>query len=712
MNEKNYASKNKNNQRKLNNKKIDKYKSEPLSFLQIFICIFIVIMPLLFCKWNDQSPFEMIKAYFSTFFVSIMFAIYLVSLILKETISIRFNKWIFGLSIYLFIYMLSFAFSGHIYSSLWGVLNLPAGSVMTILTFVILSFLVVQEFRDNNSLKKLIFCFIFTAFLMSIYGIIQHFGGDPINWWVYTEMTTRALSTMGQSVGYGTVLGCCLPICFAYALTTDHLKKFIAWSVVWLSLNIGILYSGSRIPIVGYFITLSIFIVFLVLFRRKISFLSWKKVSILIGFVIMANLIYFLEPGENALSKKLESSQLKRGYVARFEVWKTAFKLWEKYPVLGVGPENFGEEFNHIQTVEQNYNESWNLIWHKAHNEFIHYLATTGALGFSAYLLLIILMFVPVFQYLRRNEWESSYLFSIGLLGGFGYLLVTHMTAFSFIPTLMIFYIFPAMNYNFSGLSREFVFENKLNRNWKMFLSTVVIVIGTLSCYNVYQVWQADIDYNESRRQLVSYGNIEKSHDFLVSAINQNPRNAEYWCFRSDVYYNLFVRSLRAQGSNIEQQRKNFYDEIINSSDRCVTLDPRKSDLWRARGTLFLTLTQFFPQLIEVSFEAYKKAIEVYPNNPYNHISLASVFIKKGRLDLAVESLKTAISKRNDVIPAYIELLKIYYQTGVRSEITTLLNDVKKYVTKQSEFYYQLPNLIKVAEDNKDNETVLILRSL
>jgi len=689
--------------------------AEPLSFIQYLSCFFVIIMPLLFCKWNDQSPFEMIKGYFSAVSVSLIGVIYLLQLIWKDQIKIKVNIWVWGLLAYWLIYMLSFAFTGHVYSSLWGVLNLPAGSVYSVTTFVFFSFVVVQIFSNIHSLKTLAACFVFTAFLMSIYGIIQHFGGDPINWWVYDAMTSRALSTMGQSVGYGTVLGCCLPLCFAFLISSKDNKSFWFWLTAWTSMNLGILYSGSRLPIFAFFITMIIFTSFALIFKSKLPNISWKKFWIALAMIFVCNIAYFFEPGENALRKKLEVGEIQNGYSTRFIVWRTAIEMWKQHPVLGVGPENFGEEFNHIQTVEQNYGESWSLIWHKAHNEFIHYLATTGAVGFLAYIFLIGLMFVPVFRNLFKKVWPDDYVYSIALLGGFGFLLVTHLTAFSFIPTLMFFYLFPAMNFNFSGIHREYVFENNLFSRWKKLLSFFVAFVGLFLAYNVYQMWQADIDYNESRRQLISYGDIEKSYSHLNAAIANNSKNAEYWCFRADVYYNLFARSLRSQNPNmqqLEQERKGLFDEIIKSSDKCVSLDPRKADLWRARGTLFMTLSQFAPQMIEISFESYKKAIEVYPNNPFNYISLSTVFIKKGRIDLAIDALKTAIAKRNDLAPAYAELMKIYYKSGQKAEVKNTLLDIQKFIIRTSEFYLQMPNLIKIAEDNKDAEAVQFLRSL
>lgn len=684
----------------------------PLSPLQWLICLFVVVMPLLFCKWNDQSPFEMIKAYFSAVSVTVIAGLFLISRIFKDQIQIRYNMWVWGLLIYTGAYMLAFAFAGHHYSSLWGVLNLPAGSVMTILTFVVMSLIAVQVFSHEDSLKKLAACFVFCTFLMSVYGIVQHFGGDPINWWVYTAMRERALSTMGQSVGYGTVLGCCLPLCFAFFVTAQERKKIIFWGFVFTCMNLGLLYSGSRLPIMGYLLNMIFFFILLAIFKKKVPMITWKRIAVAYAIIILANVAYFAEDATNAISQRLEADQLKGAYSTRFIVWGTAFEIWKKHPWLGVGPENFGEEFNHVQTVEQNYGESWNLIWHKAHNEFIHYLTTTGIIGFSAYFWLIVLMFIPVVQILFRKEWKEDYIFAVGLLAGFGYLLLTHMTAFSFIPTLMFFYLFPAMNFSFAGIEKTKTINNNLPKSGRWIATGVVVIVTAYIINSVLNIWLGDINYNDARRQLVSYGNVIEADKFLEKAISQNPGNAEYWCFRADIYYNYLARSMRETGPQAEAKKRGYFDEVVKSSDTCVKMDSRKSDLWRARGTLFMSLSQMLPQMLEGSLQAFKKAVEVYPNSPYNHVSLASVYKRKGRTDLAVEELKLAISLRRDLVSSYMELLALYYQEKRYNDVPELLNTLRAAKMKESVFLPELANLAKLARDNNDPQTAIAIEQI
>ena len=685
-----------------------------LSLFNYLILAFVIIMPLLFCKWNDQSPFEMIKAYFSGVSITAFFAYFIYKLINQSTIKIKINFWFYGLIIYLFVYTLSFAFSNFHYGSIWGVLNLPAGSMMTIWAFVALSLIVMNEFENRGQTEKLAKAFVLMAFIMAIYGIIQHFGGDPINWWAYSAMNTRALSTMGQSVGYGTVVGCCLPLCFAFLITSGSRNQFIFWACAWFSMCLGVLYSGSRLPIFGFYITMLIFLIVLGVFYKKIKFINYKKILISILVAVLASCIYYFEPGANAIKEKIDPGQIKNGYSTRFIVWDTAVQIWKKYPILGTGPEVFGEEFNHMQTVEQNYAESWRLIWHKAHNEFVHYLATTGTLGILAYLSLIFLMFIPTVRILKLPEWNKYHIYSVALLGGFGFLLLTHMTAFSFIPTLMIFYIFPAMNYKFFGQDKEIVLNNLLSQRLKWMLSAFVIVSSFLVIHKIYSVWKADVLYNDSRRLLVGAGNVDGAKELLDEAQKNNPDNAEYWCFRSDIYYNLLVRSFKTQTDAAVPLRREYFKEVVSSSDKCLTLDDRKSDLWRARGTLFMSLSQIDPKAIEVSLQAYKKAVEVYPSNPFTQLNLASVYRRMNRTDLAIESLRKALSLRNDMVPAFAELMIIYYSEKKPEAIRSLVEEIRalKMKENESEFYPDLKGLVKIAQDNQYTVTAQILSQL
>ena len=258
------------------------------------------------------------------------------------------------------------------------------------------------------------------------------------------------------------------------------------------------------------------------------------------------------------------------------------------------------------------------------------------------------------------------------------------------------------MNFKLNGFNKEIILENKASSSIRWIFAITFGVVSILTANKVYSVWNADMLYNDSRRQLVGAGNVDAAKDLLDKAIDNNPDNAEYWCFRSDIYYNLLVRSFRTQNESVVPLRQQYFKEVIGSSDKCVALDDRKSDLWRARGTLFLSLSQIDPKALDVSLEAYKKAVEVYPNNPFTQLSLAAVYRRMNRPELAIEALRKAISLRKDIVPAFAELMNIYYSQKRPDAIASLVTELKGLNMKASEFYLEVPGLIKIAEANQD----------
>lgn len=66
--------------------------------------------------------------------------------------------------------------------------------------------------------------------------------------------------------------------------------------------------------------------------------------------------------------------------VGRLTLWKTALRMFQDRPLLGVGPDNFRQMYGHYAGVSR-----WNTAIH-ANNLYLEWLADTGVLGFGAFL--------------------------------------------------------------------------------------------------------------------------------------------------------------------------------------------------------------------------------------------------------------------------------------------------------------------------------------
>ena len=86
------------------------------------------------------------------------------------------------------------------------------------------------------------------ATFLAGYGVIQHFGLDPVDWWGYRQMEINAYGTIGQAVGFGMIVGSSLflPLT-SFLQAKSPFRKFV-FLLSLLIMALGILYSGSRTP--------------------------------------------------------------------------------------------------------------------------------------------------------------------------------------------------------------------------------------------------------------------------------------------------------------------------------------------------------------------------------------------------------------------------------------------------------------------------------
>lgn len=103
---------------------------------------------------------------------------------------------------------------------------------------------------------------------------------------------------------------------------------------------------------------------------------------------------------------------------SRFLIWQMAFKGFSDRPVLGWGPGNFQLVFSKHYDPLMCRQEPW---FDRAHNVFIDWLVTTGALGFVAYLSLFAAGAYLLIRATLAKGAEPGLVVLVGLLAAYGF---------------------------------------------------------------------------------------------------------------------------------------------------------------------------------------------------------------------------------------------------------------------------------------------------
>lgn len=171
--------------------------------------------------------------------------------------------------------------------------------------------------------------------------------------------------------------------------------------------------------------------------------LFWlKDKKWLIGFLLLIILLGIVLPPE-FIDRFKSSFELEdnRSNEARIKQWKASLLMYKDHFINGVGIGYFTEEFR------ENYNYLKPDNRKHAHNNFLHFLATTGTVGFIAFCYLIwsIVKFLYNHHLQLRGDWGLFLLASLAAVIAFN---IQGLTEFNFgdTETLRFFWFIVALN--------------------------------------------------------------------------------------------------------------------------------------------------------------------------------------------------------------------------------------------------------------------------
>ncbi|MDP2210683.1 MAG: hypothetical protein Q8J63_02965, partial [Candidatus Aquicultor sp.] len=120
-------------------------------------------------------------------------------------IKLRVSGLEWPLALFLFFILLSTWSSIHLPTSLEGAFQRYDG-LYSYLIYFALFFLAVQYLAEDERRETFLKLFVFSASVVSLYGILQQFGIDPTPWGYIAFDTSRSFSTFGNPVLLGAYL--------------------------------------------------------------------------------------------------------------------------------------------------------------------------------------------------------------------------------------------------------------------------------------------------------------------------------------------------------------------------------------------------------------------------------------------------------------------------------------------------------------------------
>jgi len=369
--------------------------------LYAFLAFFVPLTFVTFTQENFEFP-KMSLIYLIGTFVVTLYLIGCVLNIEETRISLGFKNFLFVLP-FLLIYIVSTILSTDIYTSVWGYYSRFMG-LFSLLVLVALSYIAFLIFKKEDFINLFVLT-LFSTFLISMYGIFQHYGI------LGAATLDRVYSTLGQPNWLAQYLIMFLPVILClYA--TDKL--------VFSPLIRGLLLILYIVVFTCFWFTFSLsgFLGFIIalLFLPKGNVKRHIVVVLISAFIMLSNFGFFSNRIHDAYidAKKFISENFTvyaqdeymlsdPGFI-RKELWKSSLILFKSSPkniLIGIGPQTFPYEYQSFRSPILNYSSEWSYVVNRPHNYYVEVLVEMGVFGLISYSILISSIFRKSPQYLK-----------------------------------------------------------------------------------------------------------------------------------------------------------------------------------------------------------------------------------------------------------------------------------------------------------------------
>jgi len=598
--------------------------------IKFFYITLFLITPLLFTSFNSEL-FELPKMYFVYLLTIIIVTLHLINWI-KGKVNL-FQKTFLDLPLILFLIsqIICTISSIDIHTSIFGYYSRLNGGLLSIFSYLLLYWILIP-YLDDKFKSKIINFSLISAFLISAFGILEHFGIDK-NIWVQ-DVQSRVFSTLGQPNWLAAYLAILLPFSLKKFLESKRLTHKLYFLFLTSSFYLCLLFTKSKSGILAAVISIAIF--FVIYFFQSHQFK--KTIPLFLIFITFS--LFINNPIKDIISPKkldIKNSTLEANNLnitpsedIRKIVWKGSLDLFKKFPIFGTGVETFAYSYYWTRPVEHNLTSEWDFLYNKAHNEYLNFLATTGLVGFVTYLILIIVVLI----HLIKNP---------VILTSFLTILITNAAGFSVVITSLFFFLLPAL----LSTSQN---KNPKNRKILTFFIPLIIFVSLIITKNIFSSYFADIFYAKAQSNN-NQDLYETAYQQISQSISLSPNEPTFL---------IEGGSLAAKMAVITKEEK-YINEAIVLSDKSIQISPANINFWKQRAQNYYYLSTLDTKYFQTTIESMIQATKLAPTDAKLYFSTAQFLKSAGLVDDSIPYYQKAIELKPNYDHAYFALGQIFF---------------------------------------------------
>ena len=277
---------------------------------------------------------------------------------------------------------------------LWGSWGRNNG-LITLLSLCVVLFIFSFVSRVQNSENSILRALSLVFIPASVYGMVQSFSVDPINW----SAKGQVFSFFGNPNFASSILAVSA-IASSYSAWISKTRFYRLIFTIQTLISLIVVWNTKSIQ--GFVLILGIGSVTCVFYFTDRFRISRSLVLGSIFFLAAITFAGFL--GKGPLGNLLFQYTMK----LREFYWSTGIKMGLSNPIFGVGIDSYGDNYRLFRTLQIAQTTSVDLTVDNAHNSIIQIFATLGGFGLLAYSLILFPALISVFKILLKKNPSSG----------------------------------------------------------------------------------------------------------------------------------------------------------------------------------------------------------------------------------------------------------------------------------------------------------------
>jgi len=354
--------------------------------------------------------------------------------------------------------------------------------------------------------------------------------------------------------------------------------------------------------------------------------------------------------------------------------WSIAIESFKQNPLIGVGPENFITAFNRFRPITYNQSRFWAIRFDTGPNYPLHLLTTTGILGLTAFIWLLITL-------VKNRKTDKVILISTMILIALLFVLPVN--------TISLFTLFLLLG--LYALPKKGLIVKLKNIFWLPLV--LCFLLSAVGCYFAARVWLSEYYFKKSLTAAAQKQGVN-TYNYQVKAIQLNPKNTNLHLIYSQT--NLVLANSLVTKSNVSDEDKKKVSELVNQAIReakiATALNPIDSKNWENLASIYQGLVNFAADAEKWAILGYQQAINNDPINPRLYFNLGSLFYQLKNFDQAILAFQTAVSLKPDYANGYYNLAAAFKEQKKYPDAYQALQNTLNLIPQTSPDWQKVKN--------------------